>query len=254
VSWELGLLLKGTILLIEGSKNSIYPQFYKGLVGKGFQVEKSASGSSALGKLTEMTPDVVVVNAASMGSSGKRICQAIRAQSPKLPIILIKAVNDIEENGDVNASLILPFTLQKLVNRIKPLLPVEQKMLMTVGEIELDEVHRLVRVNGKQAQLTPQLVILLRTLMLRPNEVIEREALFKEVWDTAYTADTRTLDVHISWLRQAVEADGRHPRYIKTVRGVGYRLDVEGVSRPRRHSDRRGESAGTQRPTQPTMK
>ena len=78
-----------------------------------------------------------------------------------------------------------------------------------------------------QALLTPRLVMLLRILMERPGQVIERAALFSQVWETQYTGDTRTLDVHISWLRQAIEDDPRHPRYIKTVRGMGYRLDVE---------------------------
>ena len=62
--------------------------------------------------------------------------------------------------------------------------------------------------------------------MERPGEVIDRTELFQAVWETEYTGDTRTLDVHISWLRQALEDDPRHPRYIKTVRGVGYRLDI----------------------------
>ena len=73
----------------------------------------------------------------------------------------------------------------------------------------------------------PRLVTLLRILMEHPGEVIERAFLFRTVWDTAYTEDTRTLDVHVSWLRRAIEDDPRNPIYIKTVRGVGYRLDVD---------------------------
>jgi DNA-binding response OmpR family regulator len=62
--------------------------------------------------------------------------------------------------------------------------------------------------------------------MRHPGEVVDRERLFREAWNTEYTGDTRTLDVHISWLRRAIEDDPRHPRYLKTIRGVGYRLDV----------------------------
>jgi DNA-binding response OmpR family regulator len=58
------------------------------------------------------------------------------------------------------------------------------------------------------------------------GEVIERENLFSQVWETQYTVDTRTLDVHVSWLREAIEIDPRRPRFLKTIRGVGYRLDV----------------------------
>ena len=62
--------------------------------------------------------------------------------------------------------------------------------------------------------------------MEHPGEMLERERLFREVWKTEYTGDTRTLDVHISWLRQAIEVDPRKPHFLKTIRGVGYRLDI----------------------------
>jgi DNA-binding response OmpR family regulator len=74
--------------------------------------------------------------------------------------------------------------------------------------------------------LTPRLVHLLKTLIEHRGEVIERKALFSQVWETNYTDDTRTLDVHVSWLRQAIEADPDAPQFLKTIRGVGYRLDV----------------------------
>ena len=75
----------------------------------------------------------------------------------------------------------------------------------------------------KQARLR---LGLRQQLLQHRGEVIEREELFKQVWDTNYTGDTRTLDVHISWLRRAIEMDPNHPRFLHTVRGVGYRLDV----------------------------
>jgi len=115
-------------------------------------------------------------------------------------------------------------------NRIRPLLPVEPRAVVTVGPLQLDVEQHMARLGNKQARLTPRLVILLRAMMERPGEVINRKELFSQVWDTNYTADTRTLDVHMSWLRDALEEDPRHPVYIKTVRGVGYRLDLN-VSR-----------------------
>jgi DNA-binding response OmpR family regulator len=75
-------------------------------------------------------------------------------------------------------------------------------------------------------------VTLLKILIDHPGELVDRKDLFRQVWDTAYTVDTRTLDVHISWLRQAIEEDPRKPKYIKTIRGMGYRLDLEGGQRP----------------------
>ena len=62
--------------------------------------------------------------------------------------------------------------------------------------------------------------------MEHPNEVLERKDLFRRIWNTEYTGDTRTLDVHISWIRQAIEQNPRKPRYLITIRGIGYRLDI----------------------------
>jgi DNA-binding response OmpR family regulator len=95
-----------------------------------------------------------------------------------------------------------------------------------IGSIRLDLERKRVRCQGREAFLTPRLVHLLHTLMQHPGEVIDRKQLFREVWNTEYTGDTRPLDVHISWLRQAIEEDPRKPHILKTIRGVGYRLDV----------------------------
>jgi len=120
----------------------------------------------------------------------------------------------------------LPFTAQKLVNRIKPLLPGDGKNMVHAGPLKLDLDKRRVRCLNKSSKLTPRLIALLRLLMDKHGEVVERDALFKKVWETNYTGDTRTLDVHISWLRQAIEIDPDNPKFLKTIRGVGYRLDV----------------------------
>jgi DNA-binding response OmpR family regulator len=116
--------------------------------------------------------------------------------------------------------------VQKLSNRIKPLLPGDGNNVIQVGSIHLDIERRRVRCLGKNAKLTPRLVALLEILMEHHGEVVEREQLFKKVWETDYTGDTRTLDVHISWLRRAIELDPLKPKFLKTIRGVGYRLDV----------------------------
>jgi len=95
-----------------------------------------------------------------------------------------------------------------------------------VGLIRLDTERRRVRCQGREARLTPRLAQLLQILMEHPGAVVERAQLFRQVWKTEYTEDTRTLDVHISWLREALEEDPRHPQFLKTIRGVGYRLDA----------------------------
>ena len=218
---------KLNILLVEG-KRADKPTFGFGLARKGYQVDTVANGSEALKYLESNAAHLVLVNAASMRTSGKRICQSIRKQSAKIPIVLVvEAGGEVFDPADANVVLTLPFTLQKLLNRLRPYLPVEEKDTQQVGPLVLDVEQRRVRIHERQISLTPRLVVLLKALMDHPGEVINRDDLFRTVWETAYIGDTRTLDVHVSWLRQALEEDPRHPQFIKTVRGVGYRLDVD---------------------------
>ena len=217
--------IDATVLIIEG-KHADFPSFTIPLQKKGFDVRVAKSGSQASALLKEVNPDVLVVNAASMRSSGIRICKTLREQDAELPIILIVAPE--KEIDDNVATVILhhSFTVQKLANRIKPLLPGEGENLLQVGSIRLDLDRNRVRCLGQNTRLPPRLVTLLEALLKRPGEVVEREELFKKVWDTDYTGDTRTLDVHISWLRRAIEPDPTKPKFLRTIRGVGYRLDV----------------------------
>ncbi len=216
---------KTTILVIEGRHAEI-PSFAADLQKKGFDVQTAQNGGKAVERLKEIMPSLVVVNAASLRSTGLRICQSLREKDSKLPIILILMTENGVEKDAADAILVLPFTVQKLVNRIKPLLPGEGKNVLHVGPVRLDVEQRRVRSLGKSVKLTPRLVTLLQILMEHHGEVVERESLFKQVWETNYTGDTRTLDVHISWLRRAIELDPLHPKFLKTIRGVGYRLDV----------------------------
>jgi DNA-binding response OmpR family regulator len=215
-----------TLLVIEG-KHADHPAFVPALRKKGFVVELVSNGSGALARLgNSFLPDVVVVNAASLRTSGKRICQSLKDRAPNLPILLILDPDQEIEKVEADAILSLPFTAQKLVNRIRHLLPGDGKDSIHAGPVRLDVEKRTVRCLGKQTRLTPRLVRLLKTLIEHQGEVIERKVLFSQVWETDYTDDTRTLDVHISWLRRAFEDDPEDPKFLKTVRGVGYRLDV----------------------------
>jgi len=98
--------------------------------------------------------------------------------------------------------------------------------LLRIKDWALDlESRQIVTGNGAQ-RLTPMLCQLLEVFMRNPEKVLDRGFLMREVWETSYLGDTRTLEVHICWLRKKIEKDPRHPRYLKTVRGVGYHLSV----------------------------
>jgi len=218
--------LTATILVVEGRKAG-KPTFADSLQKKGFSVVSASNGAEALARMPETAPDVVVVNAASLGSSGVRMSQSLNAGAEsRTPVVLILDEDKQVDKSVADVILSLPFTAQKLVNRLKPFLPGDGNHIVHVGPLRMDAENRRVKCLGKNARLTPRLFSLLQILANRHGEVIGREELFKQVWDTDYTGDTRTLDVHISWLRRAIEIDPQRPRFLHTVRGVGYRLDV----------------------------
>ena len=219
--------MKAKILIIEGKRSDV-PTFTSDLMKKEHRVVLVKTGSAALEYLEKKLPDMVIVNAASMRTTAARICQSIRRQASQIPIVLILEHKPAKtDNFDVDLTLSLPFTILKLNNHIQPFIPKTSDSLINVGIFELDVEHRLLRFNDHQIHLTPRLTALMKILMENAGVVVPREELFRKVWETAYIDDLRTLDVHISWLRRAIEANPRSPEFIKTQRGVGYWLDLQ---------------------------
>jgi len=215
-----------TVLIVEGRRGD-HPSFSEELQDKGYRVSCAPSGSAGLDILDTVNPNVIVVDAASLRTSGLRICQSFRKADNDLPIILVVDKNkSIPDEVDANLVLCLPFTVQKLINRMQAYTPTEDKYIKKAGPIELNTRTQLVTCYDRQTKLTPRLVDILQMLMENNGEIVERDPLFTTVWETDYTGDTRTLDVHISWLRQAIEEDPRHPQLIRTIRGVGYILEA----------------------------
>jgi DNA-binding response OmpR family regulator len=214
------------ILWLEGNR-AVTPSFVPGLRAKGYQVECVPTCKAALARLDSFSPSLVVVNAASFRGNGKRTCRALCARLNGRPLFLICEQEQKPVETDANQVLVLPFTIRKLLNRIQALAPHRTGETLRRGLLVLYPDCQLVQVNGGDPErLTPTLTALLHALMQRPGELWGREELFREVWQTDYVGDTRTLDTHISWLRRKIEPDSKNPVLLKTVRGVGYRLDV----------------------------
>jgi DNA-binding response OmpR family regulator len=218
--------MSAKILLIEG-KRADSPSFVPILRKKQYEIELMPNMKAALDRLYDINPHLVVVNAASMRSNGQRICAELRKKMNGLPILLILD-KDQTISGEVVANIVLrmPFTPRKLINRILPFITEEGKNTLKKGAIILDLENRSIQCEDREGHLTPRLFKLLLMLMQHSGEVIVREDLFREVWNTGYIGDTRTLDVHISWLRGILEKDPRHPKFLITVRSIGYRMDV----------------------------
>ncbi len=171
--------MRSKILWVEG-KRAESPHFTFGLQKKGFTVLTSRTGIEALASLVGFNPDLLVINAASMHSSGKRISKSVRTASPNLPILLIldEDQHDIKD-PQVDVILVLPFTLRKILNRIRLLLPGNNNDVLHKGPIQLDLERNLVRCQDREVSLTPRLAQILKVLLENPGIVLDRKDLFR---------------------------------------------------------------------------
>lgn len=217
------------LLLIEGhaaGNESLAPALERA----GYAFDTLHTGSDAAQWLTENSVDLIIFDASTMRSSGVRSCQRIRRLAERTPIIHSRAAED-EENRLAGADIYLqrPFSGRKLINRVRALLPADSdnEEIIYYGPLTLYRAKRSVEVDGRgEYILTPKLALLLETFIRHPNELLSRRQLMLDVWDTDFIGDTRTLDVHIRWIRECIEADPGRPRFLRTVRGKGYMLSV----------------------------
>jgi DNA-binding response OmpR family regulator len=219
------------ILLIESDRTTV-PSHGSALLKKGFALMVENAPRKAIERAKSTTPDVVVLDAISLRTSGVRLTRTLSSKLNGCPIVLITR-SQIRDASEAGASVVLtpPFTPRKLLNAVQRLLPGDENSWQQVGPIKLNLTQRKVACAGREARVTPKQARLLDVFLHHPGQLLTRKFLLKAVWDTDYTGDTRTLDVHISWLRQTIEADPDHPRYLKTIRGMGYRLDVPETAR-----------------------
>ena len=214
------------ILLIESERASA-PSYAPALEKKGYAVTTRHQVEASLTKLAESPPDLLILDAASMKTSGTRMSRAARGALNGVPIVLVAPQGSRPDPGNgATLTLVQPFTPRKLLNRVARLLPGDESFNLEVGPIKLNLAQRKVRCRGKDARLTPKQARLLEVLMHNPGKLLTRATLIRQVWHTDYTGDTRTLDVHMSWLRTSLGEDSRRPALLKTIRGMGYRLDV----------------------------
>jgi DNA-binding response OmpR family regulator len=218
----------GEIILLVERPGRPDQTFDTALHTKGFTVEAVPTGQVAVDWLRTSRPALIILNAASLGSSGMRICRQLRQEAQNVPIIHIlpQAKNEDDlVNEAANVTLTMPFTARKLINRMKRLLPGTHHDIIQVGAIRLAPAAQVVEVNGRECRLTAKTASLLEIFLKNPGQVLDRGFLMRQVWNTDYVGDTRTLDVHVRWVREAIEVDPHLPRHILTVRGLGYRFE-----------------------------
>lgn len=218
--------MRANILLIGGSR--VKETAHLAALERHYDVGVFSSGKQALEAARAFSPRAVVLDAASMGTTGERIRRALHAGLPGVPLVHIYpgALDDAAHDAQAVVRLAPPVSARKLISALQRLIVEDDEEIIDCGPFCMNVTRRVLVAYGKETPLTPKLALLVETFLRQPGQVIDRKVLMEKVWNTDYLGDTRTLDVHIRWIRQALEGDGSRPRHLKTVRGVGYRLEV----------------------------
>jgi phosphate regulon transcriptional regulator PhoB len=218
------------------------------LLQEGYHVSSAGDGELALEKVRSERPDLVVLDIMLPGLDGLEVCRRLRQESA-VPVIMLTAksgelerVVGLEIGADDYVTK--PFSPRELVARIRAVLRRRSREVsaptqdpIQVGGLRLDPTTHEVTLNGNPVDLTAREFELLWLLMRHPNRVFTRDFLLEHLWGYDFYGSTRTVDMHVSRLREKIEDDPADPTYIVTVRGVGYKL--------------RGAEAGRQRAENP---
>jgi two-component system, OmpR family, response regulator RegX3 len=225
---------KRRILLVE-DEESITAPLSEALSREGFDTSVAGTAAGALELAGDLRPDLVLLDVMLPDGSGFDVARELRRES-RVPIIMLTARG---EEADRVAGLELgaddyvvkPFSARELVARVRAVLRRAAEAgerrpegAIAVGEVRLDADRRSTTFRGEELELSRKEFDLLRLLMENAGSVVTRERLIDEVWDTNWFGSTKTLDVHVSGLRKKLGDDSNAPRYIHTVRGVGFRF------------------------------
>ena len=204
-----------------------------GLKAAGFRVATEMDGRQGLASARSGSFDAVILDVMLPSLDGFEVCREIRKFS-RVPIVMLTARTDLIDvvvglESGADDYVKKPFELPELIARLRAVLrraaaPAEDTLL-AVGRLEIDPAGFTVRRDGIEVSLTATEFRLLVELARRPGQVFTRELLLQRVWDYEYLGESHLVDVAIQRLRAKVEDDPSHPTLIKTVRGVGYRLD-----------------------------
>ena len=198
---------------------------------EGFAVDIATDGLAALDAVRERRPEVVVLDVMLPGLDGIEVCRRLRSFSDAYVLMLTARGEEIDRVVGLTVGaddyLVKPFSPRELVARVKALLRRPRTAAdeaRTPAGLELDEGRRTGAIDGRPVELTALEFDLLATLARDPGVVVRRQALLDRVWGPEFVADDHLVDVHVANLRRKLGDDPAHPRFVETVRGVGYRL------------------------------
>ncbi|ASR02617.1 Sensory transduction protein regX3 [Gordonia rubripertincta] len=222
-------------MLLAEDDAAIAEPLARALTREGYGCEVVSTGADALEKALDSRYELLILDLGLPVLDGLEVCRRVRAQRPALAVLMLTARTDevdfvVGLDAGADDYVGKPFRLAELLARVRALLrrrqPGDGDEVLEGGEIRLDARARRVLVNGQDLTLANREFDLLRFLMERAGEVVSREEILTEVWGSADLRSSKTLDMHISWLRRKIGDDCHNrPRHIVTVRGVGFRFD-----------------------------
>ena len=223
--------MPGPRILVVEDEASISEPFAQGLEREGFEPTVAATGEDALRLARETDPAAVLLDIRLPDADGRDLCRALRRES-NVPIIMVTArgtetdrILGLEIGAD--DYVVKPFSVAEVAARLRAVLrrvtPAPPPHI-TLGELDIDTAARRVFLAGKEIELSRKEFDLLTRLARDAGQVVTRETLMSDVWDANWFGSPKTLDVHIGWLRGKLGDDPAAPRWIQTVRGVGFRL------------------------------
>ena len=222
--------MKQRVLVVE-DEASISEPLAEHLAREGYDATVAPTIEAAEDALASGDPDFVLLDVMLPDGSGYDVARILRARS-NVPIIMLTARGEevdrilgLELGAD--DYIVKPFSARELTARLRAIGRRGRtggRSPISIGAITLDPAARIVTRDGQPVELAAKEFDLLQHLMSHPGTVLRREEIMDEVWDPHWFGPTKTLDVHISWLRKKIEDDPSHPRYITTVRGVGFRF------------------------------
>jgi DNA-binding response OmpR family regulator len=199
-----------------------------GLERKGYQVALARNRGQALSRGQSFRPDILIVDVTSFGFAGYDLLHDVQSRLSRVPTIVAVEKGHAIAECLAAAFMTPPITSRKLIYRLRKLAETLPSREVQAGDMVLDPLACKLDRGRSRIHLRPKEAALLAFFMRNPGRVLSRREIMKEVWDTDYLDDTRTLSVHVRWLRLKIEDDPNKPRILRTVRGLGYRFDIPG--------------------------